>query len=159
VVGYGATSDAYHLTQPAPEGAGAQRSMRMALKDAKLNPSDIDYINAHGTSTPQGDIQESKAIERVFGEHATSKKLWISSTKSMIGHLLGGAGAVETALSALAIAKGIVPPTINLEDPDPECGLDYVPNVARERSLRHALSNSFGFGGTNATIVLSRFSG
>ncbi|HEX9294177.1 MAG TPA: beta-ketoacyl-ACP synthase II [Polyangiaceae bacterium] len=158
VTGYGATSDAHHLTQPAPDGAGAQSAMRMALADAKLNPNQIDYINAHGTSTPQGDIQESRAIERVFGEHATSKKLWVSSTKSMMGHLLGGAGAVEAALSALALAKGVVPPTINLDDPDPECKLDYVPNAAREKRIQHAMSNSFGFGGTNASLLLSRFS-
>jgi 3-oxoacyl-[acyl-carrier-protein] synthase II len=156
ITGYGATSDAHHLTQPAPEGAGAQRSMRMALKDAKLEPSQVDYMNAHGTSTPQGDIQESRAIEKVFGDHALSKKLWVSSTKSMMGHLLGGAGAVEAALCALAIAKGIVPPTINLEDQDPECKLDYVPNVARERRIEHAMSNSFGFGGTNCSLLLSR---
>lgn len=156
ITGYGATSDAHHLTQPAPEGAGAQRAMRSALQDAKLNPSDIDYVNAHGTSTPVGDVQESKAIERVFGEHATSKKLWISSTKSVMGHLLGGAGAVEAAICALAIKSGFVPPTANLDDPDPECTLDYIPKTARERAVRHAISNSFGFGGTNATIVLSR---
>ncbi len=156
VTGYGATSDAYHLTQPAPEGAGAQRAMRMALADAKKNPSDVDYINAHGTSTQVGDIAESQAIEHVFGDHATSKKLWVSSTKSMMGHLLGGAGAVEAAISALAIAKGIVPPTINLDDQDPECRLDYVPNVGRERRIEHAMSNSFGFGGTNASLLLSR---
>jgi 3-oxoacyl-[acyl-carrier-protein] synthase II len=159
VTGYGATSDAYHLTKPAPEGAGAQRSMRMALEDAKLNPSDVGYINAHGTSTPPGDIEESRAIEHVFGDHATGKKLWVSSTKSMMGHLLGGAGAVEAALSALAISKSIVPPTINLEDPDPECRLDYVPNVAREKRIENAMSNSFGFGGTNASLVLARFTG
>jgi 3-oxoacyl-[acyl-carrier-protein] synthase II len=156
VTGYGSTSDAYHLTQPAPEGAGAQRAMRMALADAKKNPSDVDYINAHGTSTQVGDIAESQAIEHVFGDHATSKKVWVSSTKSMMGHLLGGAGAVEAAISALAIAKGIVPPTINLDDQDPECRLDYVPNVARERRIEHAMSNSFGFGGTNASLLLSR---
>ncbi|HKQ71548.1 MAG TPA: beta-ketoacyl-ACP synthase II [Polyangiaceae bacterium] len=158
VTGYGATSDAYHLTRPAPEGEGAQRAMRMALEDAKLDPSKIDYINAHGTSTPPGDIEESRAIERVFGDTAVSKKLWVSSTKSMMGHLLGGAGAVEAALSTLAIVKGLVPPTINLEDQDPECRLDYVPNQARERRIEHAMSNSFGFGGTNASLVLSRFS-
>jgi 3-oxoacyl-[acyl-carrier-protein] synthase II len=156
ITGYGATSDAHHLTQPAPEGAGAQRSMRMALADAKLDPSQIDYMNAHGTSTPQGDIQESRAIEKVFGDHALSKKLWVSSTKSMMGHLLGGAGAVEAAICAMAIAKGIVPPTINLDDQDPECRLDYVPNVARERRIDHAMSNSFGFGGTNCSLLLSR---
>jgi 3-oxoacyl-[acyl-carrier-protein] synthase II len=156
ITGYGATSDAHHLTQPAPEGAGAQRSMRMALADAKLDPSKVDYMNAHGTSTPQGDIQESRAIEKVFGDHALSKKLWVSSTKSMMGHLLGGAGAVEAAICAMAIAKGIVPPTINLDDQDPECRLDYVPNVARERRIDHAMSNSFGFGGTNCSLLLSR---
>jgi 3-oxoacyl-[acyl-carrier-protein] synthase II len=156
ITGYGATSDAHHLTQPAPEGAGAQRSMQMALADAKLDPSRIDYMNAHGTSTPQGDIQESRAIEKVFGDHALSKKLWVSSTKSMMGHLLGGAGAVEAAICALSIAKGVVPPTINLEDQDPECRLDYVPNVARERRIDHAMSNSFGFGGTNCSLLLSR---
>jgi len=158
ITGYGATSDAHHLTQPAPEGAGAQRSMRMALADAKLDPSKVDYMNAHGTSTPQGDIQESRAIEKVFGDHAVSKKLWVSSTKSMMGHLLGGAGAVEAAICALSIAKGVVPPTINLDDQDPECRLDYVPRVARERRIDHAMSNSFGFGGTNCSLVLSRSS-
>jgi 3-oxoacyl-[acyl-carrier-protein] synthase II len=157
ITGYGATSDAHHLTQPAPEGAGAQRAMKMALDDAKLAPTAVDYINAHGTSTPPGDIEESRAIEKVFGDHALSKKLWVSSTKSMMGHLLGGAGAVEAALSALAIAKGVVPPTINLVDQDPECRLDYVPNTARERRIEHAMSNSFGFGGTNASLLLSRF--
>jgi 3-oxoacyl-[acyl-carrier-protein] synthase II len=157
ITGYGATSDAHHLTQPAPEGAGAQRAMKMALDDAKLAPTAVDYINAHGTSTPPGDIEESRAIEKVFGDHALSKKLWVSSTKSMMGHLLGGAGAVEAALSALAIAKGLVPPTINLVDQDPECRLDYVPNTARERRIEHAMSNSFGFGGTNASLLLSRF--
>jgi 3-oxoacyl-[acyl-carrier-protein] synthase II len=132
--------------------------MRMALSDSRLRPSDIDYINAHGTSTQQGDVQESRAIERVFGDHATGKRLWVSSTKSMMGHLLGGAGAVEAAISALAIARGVVPPTINLDEPDPECVLDYVPKVARERRIQHAMSNSFGFGGTNASLILSRFS-
>jgi len=156
--GYGATSDAYHLTQPPPEGEGAQRAMKMALADAKLNPGDIEYINAHGTSTQQGDVQESRAIERVFGHHATSKALWVSSTKSMMGHLLGGAGAVEAAICALAVARGIVPPTINLEDVDPECVLDYIPKVSRERRIQHAMSNSFGFGGTNASLIISRFS-
>ncbi len=156
VTGYGATSDAYHLTQPAPEGAGAQRAMQRALADARLPAEAVDYINAHGTSTPQGDIQESRAIAHVFGEHALGKRLWVSSTKSMTGHLLGGAGAVETAFAALAIARGVVPPTINLDDPDPECPLDYVPHVARERTVHHAMSNSFGFGGTNVSLLLSR---
>jgi 3-oxoacyl-[acyl-carrier-protein] synthase II len=158
ISGYGATSDAYHLTQPAPDGLGAQRSMRMALEGAGCNPDEVDYVNAHGTSTPPGDIRESRAIEQVFGDHATSKRLWVSSTKSMMGHLLGGAGAVESALAVLAIANGVAPPTINLDDPDPECTLDYVPNVARERRIRRAMSNSFGFGGTNVSLLFSSLS-
>ncbi len=157
VTGYGATCDAFHITKPAPEGAGAVRAMQMALRDARLNTEDIDYINAHGTSTPQGDVEESRAILRVFGEHAASKKLWVSSTKSMMGHLLGGAGAVEAALCALATKHGVVPPTANLEDPDPECTLDYVPLQSRERRVKHTMSNSFGFGGTNVALVISRF--
>jgi 3-oxoacyl-[acyl-carrier-protein] synthase II len=157
VTGYGASSDAHHLTMPAPNGEGAQRSMRMALEDARLAPDAIDYINAHGTSTPPGDIGESRAIASVFGAHATDKKLWVSSTKSMMGHLLGAAGAVETAVCALTLADGRVAPTINLVDPDPECPLDYVPNESRERAVRHAMNNSFGFGGTNCTLVLSRY--
>jgi 3-oxoacyl-[acyl-carrier-protein] synthase II len=159
ISGYGASSDANHLTQPAPGGEGAQRSMRMALRDAKLSPSDIDYINAHGTSTPVGDVAETQAITAVFGAHATDKKVWVSSTKSMMGHLLGAAGAVESAVCALAIAEGRIPPTINLTDPDPDCPLDYVPGTARERRVRHALNNSFGFGGTNCTLALSQFEG
>jgi 3-oxoacyl-[acyl-carrier-protein] synthase II len=159
LTGYGTTCDAYHITQSAPDGQGARRSMRGAVADAHLDPSDIDYINAHGTSTPHGDVQESRAIAGLFGEHATDKKLWISSTKSMMGHLLGGAGAVEAALTALAIRDGAVPPTINLDEPDPECKLDYVPNNARERRIRHAMTNSFGFGGTNVSLVLSRYEG
>jgi 3-oxoacyl-[acyl-carrier-protein] synthase II len=157
ITGYGASSDAHHLTQPAPDGEGAQRSMKMALEDARLTPDAIDYINAHGTSTPVGDIEESKAIASVFGAHATDKKLWVSSTKSMMGHLLGAAGAVETAVCALSIADARVPPTINLVDQDPQCPLDYVANASRERALRHAMNNSFGFGGTNCTLVLSRY--
>ncbi|HEX4478374.1 MAG TPA: beta-ketoacyl-ACP synthase II [Polyangiaceae bacterium] len=156
ITGWGASSDAYHITKPAPEGAGAVVAMRRALKDAKLSPDSIDYINAHGTSTPQGDIQESKAVSTVFGAPALDGTLWVSSTKSMMGHLLGAAGAVETAVCAKAIDTGVVPPTINLDDPDPECPLDFVPNHARERRLRNVLTNSFGFGGTNATIVLSK---
>lgn len=156
ITGWGASSDAYHITKPAPEGAGAVVAMRRALKDAKLSPDSIDYINAHGTSTPQGDIQESKAVSTVFGTPALDGTLWVSSTKSMMGHLLGAAGAVETAVCAKALDTGIVPPTINLDDPDPECPLDFVPNHARERRLRNVLTNSFGFGGTNATIVLSK---
>ena len=159
VTGYGASSDANHLTQPAPQGEGAQRSMKMALRDAKIAPTDVDYINAHGTSTPTGDIAESQAVAAVFGEHALGKKLWVSSTKSMMGHLLGAAGAVETAVCALAIAEGKIPPTINLTDPDPECKLDYVPLTARERRVKHAMNNSFGFGGTNCTLVVSAFGG
>ena len=157
ITGYGASSDAHHLTNPAPHGEGAQRSMKMALKDAGLTPDQIDYVNAHGTSTSVGDVAETEAITAVFGEHATSKKLWISSTKSMMGHLLGAAGAVESAVCALAIAEGKIPPTINLTDPDPACPLDYVPLVARERRVKHALNNSFGFGGTNCSLVMSRY--
>jgi 3-oxoacyl-[acyl-carrier-protein] synthase II len=156
VTGYGASSDAHHLTQPAPNGEGAQRAMLMALEDAKVTPDAIDYINAHGTSTQVGDIEESRAIAKVFGAHATDKKLWVSSTKSMMGHLLGAAGAVETAICALTIAEGRVAPTINLANQDPECPLDYVANTERERRVRRAMNNSFGFGGTNCTLVLSR---
>ena len=159
VTGAAATSDAYHITKPAPGGAGAVRAMRLALEDAKLDPAQIEYINAHGTSTPAGDVEESKAIEKVFGAHALDKKLWISSTKSMMGHLLGAAGAVEAAICIKAIETGVIPPTINHEDPDPECVLDYVPNQARERRITHAMSNSFGFGGTNAALILSAFNG
>jgi 3-oxoacyl-[acyl-carrier-protein] synthase II len=159
VTGYGATSDAYHLTQPAPNGEGAQRSMRMAMKDAGISFDQVDYINAHGTSTPVGDVEESRAVEAVFGDHARSKKLWVSSSKSMTGHLLGAAGALESAVCALAISESKVPPTINLDDPDPECRLDYVPHTARERRIRHAVNNSFGFGGTNCSLVLSQFEG
>jgi 3-oxoacyl-[acyl-carrier-protein] synthase II len=159
VTGYGASSDAYHITQPAPHGDGAQRSMRMALEDARLAPEAIDYINAHGTSTQVGDIEESKAIARVFGRHATDKKLWVSSTKSMMGHLLGASGAVETAICALTLLEGRVAPTINLLEQDPQCPLDYVANTARERAVAHVMNNSFGFGGTNCTLVLSRWEG
>jgi 3-oxoacyl-[acyl-carrier-protein] synthase II len=159
VAGYGASSDAHHLTQPAPMHEGAQRAMRMALEDARISPDAIDYVNAHGTSTQIGDLEESRAIAAVFGASAIDKKLWVSSTKSMMGHLLGAAGAVETAICALAVAEGLVPPTINLTDPDPECTLDYVANTARERRVRHAMNNSFGFGGTNCALVLSRVEG
>jgi 3-oxoacyl-[acyl-carrier-protein] synthase II len=155
VAGYGASTDAYHVTQPAPQHEGAQRAMRMALADAKVAPDAIDYVNAHGTSTPIGDVEESRAIAAVFGKNATDKKLWVSSTKSMMGHLLGAAGAVETAICALALRDGRVPPTTNLFDQDPECELDYVANTARERRLRHVMNNSFGFGGTNCALVLS----
>ncbi|MCA9583298.1 MAG: beta-ketoacyl-[acyl-carrier-protein] synthase II, partial [Myxococcales bacterium] len=154
VLGYGATADAHHLTQPAPEGEGAQRAMRQALADAKLNPSDIDYVNAHGTSTPTGDMQELLAIRSVFGGHAEDG-LWISSTKSMTGHLLGAAGGLEAVFAALSIRDGVAPPTINLEDPEDDCaGLELVANQAKERKLRHVASNSFGFGGTNVTLIL-----
>jgi 3-oxoacyl-[acyl-carrier-protein] synthase II len=159
ITGWGASSDAYHITKPAPDGNGAIRSMRAALTDARLSPEKVDYINAHGTSTPLGDIEESKAIANVFGAHALEHRLWVSSTKSMMGHLLGAAGAVEAAVCVQAINRRIVPPTINLDDQDPECALYFVPNQARERALRHTLSNSFGFGGTNATLVVSAFEG
>lgn len=156
VLGYGATADAHHLTQPAPEGEGAQRAMRQALADAKVDPTDVRYINAHGTSTAQGDIMELKAIRAVFGAHA-SDGLWVSSTKSMHGHLLGAAGGLESVLTALVVRDGRVPPTINLDDPDPECeGIDLVPHTAREGQIRVALNNSFGFGGTNVTLVFGR---
>ncbi len=159
VIGYAATSDAYHITKPAPGGKGGARAMREALRDAQLAPEAIDYINAHGTSTPAGDIEEARAIMDVFGTHATDKKLWVSSTKSMMGHLLGAAGAVESAICIKALTTGMVPPTINLEEQDEECRLDCVPLVARERRLKYAMSNSFGFGGTNATLIFSRFEG
>ena len=151
--GYGANADAYHVTATAPDGEGAQRCMRLALKDARLAPSDIDYINAHGTSTKLNDATETLAIKKVFGDHAP--RLMVSSTKSMTGHLLGAAGGIEAAFCALALACGQVPPTINYTTPDPACDLDYVPNTARDARLRHAMSNSFGFGGTNACLVFS----
>jgi 3-oxoacyl-[acyl-carrier-protein] synthase II len=163
VTGYGASTDAYHVTQPAPQHEGAQRAMRMAMEDAGVAPDAIDYVNAHGTSTPIGDLEESRAIGAVFGARATDEKaprrLWVSSTKSMMGHLLGAAGAVESAICALAVREGRVPPTTNLTDPDPECSLDFVANTARERSVRHAMNNSFGFGGTNCALLLSRVEG
>jgi 3-oxoacyl-[acyl-carrier-protein] synthase II len=157
IVGYGTTCDAYHITKPIPEGVGAVRAMQLALDDAKLAPEKIDYVNAHGTSTPTGDTEEARAIARVFGDHALSKKLWVSSTKSMMGHLLGAAGAVETSICIKAIETGIVPPTINLDDPDPDCPIDCVPHQARQRNVRCAMSNSFGFGGTNVSLVVSAF--
>jgi len=156
VRGYGATSDAYHLTQPAPQGEGAQRAMKRSMKDAGVNPEDVDYVNAHATSTPIGDVQELHALRAVFGKHA-GDGLWVSSTKSMTGHLLGAAGSLEAALGVLAIRDGVVPPTINLDDPDPEAkGLDLVPHEARRRPIRHMVSNSFGFGGTNVSLLLSK---
>ncbi|HEY2322274.1 MAG TPA: beta-ketoacyl-ACP synthase II [Thermoanaerobaculia bacterium] len=153
VTGYGMSSDAHHITSPAEDGSGMMRVMQRALKDAGLAPEQIEYINAHGTSTAVGDKTETVAIKRVFGDYAS--KVAISSTKSMTGHLLGAAGGLETAITALAIEHGILPPTINYETPDPECDLDYVPNVARKQKLTHAMSNSFGFGGTNATLIFS----
>lgn len=155
IVGYGMTGDAYHLTHPAPEGEGAQRSMMAAVKDAGLEPTDVDYINAHGTSTELNDKYETIAIKQAFGDHAF--KLAVSSTKSMTGHLLGAAGGVEAIATALALKHQVIPPTINYEHPDPDCDLDYVPNEARQAELRVALSNSLGFGGHNATIALKRY--
>ena len=157
IIGYGMSADAHHMTGIAPEGAGAQRSMRAALKDAGIAPEAVGYINAHATSTPAGDGNESRAIELVFGEHATSHRLKISGTKSMTGHLLGGAGGLEAGISVLALQHQILPPTINLDNPDPECTLDYVPNKAVPLSFDVALSNSFGFGGINATLVMRRW--
>ncbi|WP_124727632.1 beta-ketoacyl-ACP synthase II [Staphylospora marina] len=151
VVGYGMTADAYHLTSPSPDGEGAARAMMMAMKDAGLSPDEVDYINAHGTSTELNDKFETMAIKTAFGDHA--RKLAISSNKSMIGHLLGAAGGVEAVATAMTIKEGIIPPTINYENPDPECDLDYVPNEARKATVRAALSNSLGFGGHNATIA------
>jgi 3-oxoacyl-[acyl-carrier-protein] synthase II len=156
LIGYGATADAHHLTQPAPEAEGAQRAMRQALRDAKIDPREIDYVNAHGTSTEVGDINELTALRKIFGAHATSG-LMVSSTKSMTGHLLGAAGGLETVLCALAMREGIVPPTINLEEPDEGTeGFDLVPNVARRKQLGAVLSNSFGFGGTNVSLIMKR---
>ena len=155
LAGYAANSDAYHETQPAPEGEGATRCMRLALKSAGLNPQDVGYLNAHGTSTPMNDLNETKAIKAVFGEHA--KKLMVSSTKSMTGHTLGAAGGIEAVISALALVRNVLPPTMNYQTPDPECDLDYVPNQAREVRVNAILSNSFGFGGTNAVLALKRF--
>ncbi|MCQ8128257.1 beta-ketoacyl-ACP synthase II [Methylomonas rivi] len=155
LVGYGMSGDAYHITSPSMGGEGAARCMRNALRDAKLNPADVDYINAHGTSTPAGDVGETHAMKTALGEHAY--KVAVSSTKSMIGHLLGAAGGIEAVLTSLAIQNQIAPPTINLENPDPECDLDYVPNIARDMKIEIAMSNSFGFGGTNGTLVLKRY--
>ena len=157
IVGYGMAGDAYHITQPASDGDGAYRVMKAAIKDAKLAPEDIGYVNAHGTSTPLGDLIETRALKRVFGDNA--KNVPVSSTKSMTGHLLGGAGGLEAGISVLALRDQILPPTINLDTPDPECDLDYVPNVARKASVEYALSNSFGFGGTNAALIFKRWSG
>ncbi|MDA8431829.1 MAG: beta-ketoacyl-ACP synthase II [Nitrospiraceae bacterium] len=156
IAGYGLTGDAYHITSPAPGGEGAARCMAMALKDAGTEPSGVDYINAHGTSTKYGDELETAAIKSVFGEYAY--KVSVSSTKSMTGHLLGAAGGVEAVVCALTIREGMIPPTINLDNPDPECDLDYVPNKARKAAVGCAMSNSFGFGGTNACLLFKKFS-
>ncbi|MGZ8200716.1 MAG: beta-ketoacyl-ACP synthase II [Methylosarcina sp.] len=155
LIGYGMSGDAYHMTTPSPGGEGAARCMRNALKDAGLNASQIDYINAHGTSTPTGDIGETQAMKSALGDHAY--KVAVSSTKSMTGHMLGAAGGIEAVLTALSIKNQLAPPTINLENQDPECDLDYVPNTARNMKIEFALSNSFGFGGTNGTLVFKRY--
>ena len=157
IVGYGMSSDAYHMTAPSEDGDGARRVMAMAIRKAGISPSDVDYINAHGTSTPYNDKLETLAIHNCFGDHAG--KLAISSTKSMTGHLLGGAGGLEAGITALAVQNQVAPPTINLDDPDPECDLDYVPHQSRKMPIRYALSNSFGFGGTNAALLFKRFDG
>jgi 3-oxoacyl-[acyl-carrier-protein] synthase II len=155
LVGYGMSADAYHITAPEPEGVGAIAAMLLALEDAGLKPEEVDYINAHGTSTPAGDTAETKAIKKVFGDHAY--QLAVSSVKSMTGHLLGAAGGVESLATVLTVHHGLIPPTINYEEPDPECDLDYVPNNARKADVRVALTNSFGFGGTNATLVFRKY--
>jgi 3-oxoacyl-[acyl-carrier-protein] synthase II len=154
IAGYGINSDAYHMTQPAAGGLGAAECMNYAKKDANINSEDVDYVNAHGTSTPAGDKAETDAIKKSFAEHAY--KVAISSTKSMTGHLLGAAGGVEAIFTILALKNNIIPPTINLNNPDPECDLDYVPKTAREKVINYALSNSFGFGGTNGTLVFKK---
>ena len=150
------SSDSFHITLPPDDGDGARRCMRLALDDAGVAPGDVDYINAHGTSTPAGDVIETRAVKEVFGEHA--KRLAMSSTKSMIGHTLGAAGGIEAIFCVLAIRDGVAPPTINLEDPSPGCDLDYVPNTAREMDIDIALTNSFGFGGTNGSLVFRSYS-
>ncbi len=155
VIGYGMSGDAYHMTTPSIGGEGAARCMKNAMRDAKVNPEQIDYVNAHGTSTPAGDVGETLAMKAALGDHAY--KIAVSSTKSMIGHLLGAAGGIEAVLSALSVQNQIAPPTINLETPDPECDLDYVPNTAREMMIDYAISNSFGFGGTNGTLLFKRY--
>lgn len=155
VVGFGMSGDAHHITAPPEDGNGARRCMQAALRDADLNPEQIDYINAHGTSTPVGDVAETDAVKAAFGDHA--KSIAVSSTKSMTGHLLGAAGGIEAIFCALALRDQIAPPTINYENPDPRCDLDYIPNQARDLSMQYAMSNSFGFGGTNGTLILKRF--
>ena len=154
LVGYGVSADAYHMTAPAEDGDGAFRCMRNALRDAGLGIANVDYLNAHGTSTPLGDIAETMAVKKLLGERA--KQVAVNSTKSMTGHLLGAAGGVEAVFTVLAVANQVSPPTINLANPDPQCDLDYVPNAARKMTIRTALSNSFGFGGTNGTLVFNR---
>ncbi len=155
IVGYGMSGDAHHITAPEANGDGAYRVMRAAIRDARIEPTQVDYVNAHGTSTPLGDAIETKAMKRVFGEH--TKKFAVSSTKSMTGHLLGGAGGLEAGISVLALRDQVLPPTINQESPDPECDLDYIPNHMRQAAVQHALSNSFGFGGTNAALLFKRW--
>jgi 3-oxoacyl-[acyl-carrier-protein] synthase II len=157
ITGYGMTGDGYHMTAPPPDGNGAVRCMQRALADAGFDPSKIDYINAHGTSTPLNDLSETLAIKEVFNDHAC--KLAISSTKSMTGHLLGGAGGIETVFTTLTVHEGVIPPTINYDVADEACDLDYVPNVKRKANVKHAMTNSFGFGGTNASLILSKYSG
>ncbi|MFC1602916.1 beta-ketoacyl-ACP synthase II, partial [Pseudomonadota bacterium] len=157
LIGVGMNSDAYHMTSPSPNGEGAGQCMTLALQDAGVNPEDVDYINAHGTSTPAGDIAETQAVKAAFGDHAY--KLCVSSTKSMTGHMLGAAGGAEAVFTILALKDQVVPPTINLENQDPECDLDFVPNTAREMKLDVAISNSFGFGGTNGTLAFRRYTG
>ena len=157
LIGFACNADAHHMTAPSPGGEGAARCMNLALKDAKLNADDIDYVNAHGTSTYMNDISETQGMKKVFGDYA--RKLSISSTKSMTGHLLGAAGGVEAVFSVLTILNSVIPPTINYETPDPECDLDYVPNTAREKDVNTVMSNSFGFGGTNATLIFKKFNG
>ncbi len=157
MVGYGLSSDGYHITSPPEDGEGAARCMQAALDYAGIAPDNVDYINAHGTSTQANDICETRAIKTVFGDHAY--KLNVSSTKSMTGHMLGGAGGIEAVFTALAIHTETIPPTANLENPDPECDLDYVPDVARKAKIRVAMSNTFGFGGTNASLLLKRYDG
>lgn len=155
VIGYGMSGDAHHMTEPDPDGAA--RCMARAIKDADIAPEDVDYINAHGTSTPVGDQSETKAVKKAFGDHAY--KLAVSSTKSMTGHLLGAAGGVEGVILGLTLKNDVIAPTINLDDQDPECDLDYVPNVARKTTVKTAMSNSFGFGGHNATIIMRKYEG
>jgi 3-oxoacyl-[acyl-carrier-protein] synthase II len=157
ITGYGVSADAYHMTAPPPDGEGAARAMKMALDHARISPEQVDYINAHATSTDIGDLCETRAIKQIFGEHAY--KVSISATKSMTGHLLGGAGGIEMAACALSIRDSVIPPTINLENRGEECNLDYTANVAREKKVRVAVNNSFGFGGHNATLVASAFEG